>query len=798
MVKSWEAILAIGWFLWSSVLIALTTAAHVRYGPSPPPIPLSSTVHFEAKTSRFSGPEYRVPCRVEIVVDYPSGSHDMEVTCEVTRTDSGVFTDLQSRKLTIHPLQEKFVLEFGVWFKQGGPASGEIHLELSNANRAELGLFRKHTVRVTAEREVIPVVTPRVSQPRVVEGDPTPVEFYVELDQPAPRAFSIGFDVRGSAKRSTHYVLLDPIQTFEIRAGQERSESLRIRIEDDDVSEPERELTFSLRPHRELELAAISRVRVAIVDNDQPILAVSLSPTVIDENSTRPWSTLIAKLDSPALETVTIRYKPSGTATEGEDYEPLSGTLVIGKGGTETEEKIRVMDDTLYETDETINLRVTAPEGMSLITSDTLSLRIVDDDKLMVSLALSTDRLTEGPEGDSATLTAKLNSKAAAPVTLRYKTSGTATADMDYEPLSGTLTIPSGQTQETLTVTVRDDAVPEPAEHIVLDFEAPPGATFSSSDTWTIQIFDNDRISFDVGLEEGQLSEAAPDNRTAVIVRLNAAPADRISIRYRVTGTATAGEDFEALSGEVIVDPGKKDARVSIVALDDDELEGEEQIELQFESSSNVTLSDAGRISVAIQDDEATGSALILLPATEHFYHDRRKVGDALAELIADADKRNRLVGKSLFVVNADKTWTQWAPAKELTLAKEQLFVSATAVNDMFNPVFDAAREVASLVKSKDGSSAESPLVLFVIWYSLNSPEDLASLAPREPLRKPDPNKLGLYIYWLGDSDSSPGLEKMFGPLRRGSLPNILYLREPKPLMAKEISEIIEKRQKPE
>ena len=54
------------------------------------------------------------------------------------------------------------------------------------------------------------------------------------------------------------------------------------------------------------------------------------------------------------------------------------------------------------------------------------------------------------------------------PLVLNYTVSGTATTGIDYQPLSGSITIPAGSATATIPVNIIDDILPEDDETVVL------------------------------------------------------------------------------------------------------------------------------------------------------------------------------------------------------------------------------------------------------------------------------------------------------------------------------------------
>jgi beta-glucanase (GH16 family) len=79
-------------------------------------------------------------------------------------------------------------------------------------------------------------------------------------------------------------------------------------------------------------------------------------------------------------------------------------------------------------------------------------------------------------EGTTATLTAKLSKPSSDPVTVQYATSfGSAIADRDYTPTSGTLTFPSNVTQQSFTIQTIDNQKYQGERGVLVSLSNPTG-----------------------------------------------------------------------------------------------------------------------------------------------------------------------------------------------------------------------------------------------------------------------------------------------------------------------------------
>jgi CSLREA domain-containing protein len=100
--------------------------------------------------------------------------------------------------------------------------------------------------------------------------------------------------------------------------------------------------------------------------------------------------------------TVTVHYATSnGTATAGQDYTSASGTLTFAPGVTSQTFTIPILDDTLAEPNETVNLTLSGPTGgASLGTQSTAVLTILDNDTTNQVFTVT----TAADENDGGTL----------------------------------------------------------------------------------------------------------------------------------------------------------------------------------------------------------------------------------------------------------------------------------------------------------------------------------------------------------------------------------------------------------
>jgi hypothetical protein len=215
----------------------------------------------------------------------------------------------------------------------------------------------------------------------------------------------------------------------------------------------------------------------------------------------------------------------------------------------------------------------------------------------------------------SAVITVERSNGEDGAVSVHYATSdGTAVAGQDYTAASGTLSWADGDVSpKTFTIPLTDDSLAEGAETVHLALSNPTGgATIDPARGMAdLQILANDggagggddgggddngggnnggagEIKFDQS--DFQVLE---NGRQAVItVERSRGESGAASVHYATgDGTATAGQDYTAVSGTLSWAAGEEDRKIFLVPIRDDSLaEGSETVRLTLSNPTGATL----------------------------------------------------------------------------------------------------------------------------------------------------------------------------------------------------------------
>jgi hypothetical protein len=212
-------------------------------------------------------------------------------------------------------------------------------------------------------------------------------------------------------------------------------------------------------------------------------------------------------------------------------------------------------------------------------------------------------------EGDSGTptmaFTVTVFGQSTGDVSLDWATEdGTATAG-DYAGASGTLVIPVGSSTGTIEVSLNGDTTVEADETLILRSSHASNATLRTPlVTGTILNDDLPTISVAGASVSEEDSGTAP---LAFAVALSAAFHRDVTVRYTTADdTATAGSDYEAVSGTLTIPAGSTAATIEVPVNGDAAVEADETLALTLADATNAMLGTAVATGTILDDDVPT------------------------------------------------------------------------------------------------------------------------------------------------------------------------------------------------
>ncbi|MBL8830535.1 MAG: hypothetical protein JNM18_26410 [Planctomycetaceae bacterium] len=473
-------------------------------------------------------------------------------------------------------------------------------------------------------------------------------------------ATDASLDVRmsygGSASRGGDYVSTSAVVT--IPAG-EATAALTITPINDTIQEaPETVYAFvtTTATGSMYTTSGTSSAMITINDNDLAATTSIVSLTSVDwqarENA--PGETVnrgefrLVRTGSTA-DPLTVNVRSSGSAVSGSDYESIPATVTFAAGSPSASVFVEVLDDSVAEWSEYVSLQLSPPvvSGSTLpfyvvnANSSGASVTIEDNDAPLVSIVATDSVAKETATGvavDTATFTVTRTGPTDVPLTVPYRTSGTAVSGSDYATLTGSVTFDVGQSTAVVVVQPIDDAIIENAESVSVSLISPPSSS-SGSPTFNVEssrsaasatIQDDDVLSLP-RVSVLAADSAAAETATGQTVNggtwifSRSGPTDSsLTVNFRVSGTATSGVDYEALSGTtgsgssisgtITIPAGESSVSLGLNPLDDSLIETSEYSLIQLVSAPVVVNgqsiptyqieSSRSAASISIKDDD--------------------------------------------------------------------------------------------------------------------------------------------------------------------------------------------------
>jgi hypothetical protein len=254
------------------------------------------------------------------------------------------------------------------------------------------------------------------------------------------------------------------------------------------------------------------------------------------------------------------------TATPGADFLITTGTLTFAAGETVKSFPVRLLDDTLPEGNETVDLRLSSPRGGAILgPRSTAILKIIDNEP---TVQFSAPRYSVA-EGFNAAITVERTGPTGLPgtVTVLFETTGgSAVPTTDYTPVTRTLSFGPGVPAITVGVPTLTNAIPNGPRTVNLRLRnVTGGAVLGPQSTAVLDLIDNDpggRVFW----SSASYTAREGAGLTWAIIRRTDGVAGGVMVDYdTVNVTARAGVNYDALSGTATFAAGATQVNIPLM-----------------------------------------------------------------------------------------------------------------------------------------------------------------------------------------------------------------------------------------
>ncbi|HSR29905.1 MAG TPA: Calx-beta domain-containing protein [Anaerolineae bacterium] len=339
--------------------------------------------------------------------------------------------------------------------------------------------------------------------------------------------------------------------------------------------------------------------------------------------------TVEVELSETAESPVSIPYTVGGTATGGGvDHNLYDGTFLIPSGSLTASTTFQVIDDGLYEQDETLIITLGAPVNATLSTPNMQTITILDTNDPPVIEFSSATFSAEESQG-LTTINVTLTGATTLTATADYATSdGTATAGEDYLAASGTLTFTPGTTSQAFQVAILDNTLHQEDRSFNLTLSSPTSGTLGLSGA-VFTILDEDDPP---GVSVGEATAYEGDGTMTFPITLSAVSGLDARVDYLThDGTALAGVDYFTASGTLTIPASTIAGQIEVTLIDNTHDEGSRTFTLDLSNPVNASLDKDQGTGIILDDDgppevafsqaaftanEASGSAHVTVTLT--------------------------------------------------------------------------------------------------------------------------------------------------------------------------------------
>jgi Lipase/Calx-beta domain/CARDB/Domain of unknown function (DUF4114)/RTX calcium-binding nonapeptide repeat (4 copies) len=439
--------------------------------------------------------------------------------------------------------------------------------------------------------------------------------FNLTLSNPSTETITVKYTTADdTAQAVSDYTTASGTVTF--NPG-ETTKTVNVAVNGDTLYEADETFKLNLSDAVNATIATTSATGTIVNDDAVPLPVISLAVTDPDAAETptgqpaNPGQFTLTRTGATTAD-LTVNYTIAGTATNGTDDEKLTGTATFKAGSTTTTVDVKPIDDNIYEGNETVILTlVDGSTNYKLDSAKSTGTVTITDNETRPTISISDATPATGKEGDpnakNRVFTIALSNPSTETITVDYTTlDGTAVAGSDYTATQGKITFNPGETTQTITATILDDAIFEDLETFKVKLTNPSNSTLAKAEG-TATILDDDLPGISLIVTDSEAAETKhgkPTNPGQFTLKRTGSTTNPLTVQYALKGSATNGIDYQKLPDTITFAAGSDTASIDINVIDDKIYEGTEKVILNLCESNDYTIvgEKSGTVSIADND----------------------------------------------------------------------------------------------------------------------------------------------------------------------------------------------------
>jgi hypothetical protein len=481
----------------------------------------------------------------------------------------------------------------------------------------------------------MPVVSIAATDAQAGETPAATGRFVLTRTGPTGSPLAVNLNRGGTATANTDYTLSlnpsgSPLQ-YTIPAG---SASLAITVTPvgDTTAEGPESVLLTLQADAAYALGSLAEAAVILADDEGPgIPGVDISAStpqlesdnLATESGSDSATFTFTRTGSVAGE-LAVGYSISGTATEGTDYQDLSGIITIPAGQTIAVLPFRTIDDIEVENNETVTL--------TLLTSaaytgggDSTTITIIDDDLPNVFVTASDDTARENNASGGNFVVSRIG-RLDINLRVNFTLEGTASFGADYPALAAlSIIIPAGSATADIPIPAINDGLNEGEESVIIRLSSSSSYNVGNPGSATIIIVDDEGANVTLSASDASAAEVANPG-AFTFSRAGGTIGAPLVVYFAVNGTAARGIDYTDIPNFITIPAGATSFVLPISPINDAINEDNETVTVGLlpapeytmattaPQTVTITSEDTGAVGVGFTVAESSGNETVTGP----------------------------------------------------------------------------------------------------------------------------------------------------------------------------------------
>lgn len=431
-----------------------------------------------------------------------------------------------------------------------------------------------------------------------IPGQPGSIVLF--CDPGVANPLTVHYTLSGTARNGIDYTNLSGVAT--IPGGSDNTVSVYVQpISPTTLTNPTETVDFAIQPGTNYLVAPFQYTGTVLIKSSSTTVSVQASGV----DAIRPFasgqpeqngSIFFSRLDDFNLyPPVTVYYQLTGTASNGVDYQLLSGSFVFAQDSQFTNITIAPLAENPPQGTKTVTATLISSNGYEADSNNFSSTISIYDQTNTFGItgaapAINSDGPPGAPAADGSFTISRSEPHGFYPATtVSYSVSGEAVDGVDYTHLSGTVTFSDGQLNADIPVM--------PIAHwtnasktVVMTLL--PGDYVIDTSTASVTNFIYNS-STQISVSRGQDAVESQDTNSAQPGIFNITRFDprgyspSLSIRYVLSGTAGSGVDYSNLTGVITFAAGPSQTNLYVWPITNSGFPGDKSVTLTILPATN-------------------------------------------------------------------------------------------------------------------------------------------------------------------------------------------------------------------